>query len=31
LRTIPTKNVSQEIYDKHVTKFLGVYAEEYKH
>jgi hypothetical protein len=26
-----TKNVSQEIYDKHVTKFLGVYAEEYKH
>jgi hypothetical protein len=26
-----TKNVSQEIYDKHVTKFLGVHAEEYKH
>jgi hypothetical protein len=24
-------NVSQEIYDKHVTKFLGVCAEEYKH
>jgi hypothetical protein len=23
-----TKNVSQEIYDKHVTKFLGVHAEE---
>jgi hypothetical protein len=26
-----TKNVSQEIYDKHVTKFLGVHAEEYNH
>jgi hypothetical protein len=26
-----TKNVSQKIYDKHVTKFLGVNAEEYKH
>jgi hypothetical protein len=26
-----TKNVSQEIYDKHVTKFLGIHAEEYKH
>jgi hypothetical protein len=26
-----TKNVSQEIYDKHVTKFLGVHTEEYKH
>jgi hypothetical protein len=26
-----TKNVSQEIYDKHVTKFLGVHAEEYKY
>jgi hypothetical protein len=26
-----TKNISQEIYDKHMTKFLGVYAEEYKH
>jgi hypothetical protein len=26
-----TKNVSQEIYDKHVTKFLSVHAEEYKH
>jgi hypothetical protein len=26
-----TKNVSQEICDKHVTKFLGVHAEEYKH
>jgi hypothetical protein len=26
-----TKNVSKEIYDKHVTKFLGVCAEEYKH
>jgi hypothetical protein len=25
-----TKNVSQEIYDKHVTKFLGVHTEEYK-
>jgi hypothetical protein len=24
-----TKNVSQEIYDKDVTKFLGVHAEEY--
>jgi hypothetical protein len=26
-----TKNVSQEIYEKHVTKFLGVHTEEYKH
>jgi hypothetical protein len=26
-----TKNVSQEIYDKHVMKFLGVHPEEYKH
>jgi hypothetical protein len=26
-----TKNISQEIHDKHVTKFLGVHAEEYKH
>jgi hypothetical protein len=26
-----TKNVSQEIYDKHVMKFLGVIAEEYNH
>jgi hypothetical protein len=26
-----TKNVSQEIYDMHVTKFLGLHAEEYKH
>jgi hypothetical protein len=26
-----TKNVSHEIYDKHMTKFLGVHAEEYKH
>jgi hypothetical protein len=26
-----TKSVSQEIYDKHVTKFLGLHAEEYKH
>jgi hypothetical protein len=26
-----TKNLSQEIYDKHVTKFLAVHAEEYKH
>jgi hypothetical protein len=26
-----TKNISQEIYDKHVTKFLGIDAEEYKH
>jgi hypothetical protein len=26
-----TKNVSQEIYDKYVTKFLGVLAEEDKH
>jgi hypothetical protein len=26
-----TKNVSQEIYEKHVTKFLEVLAEEYKH
>jgi hypothetical protein len=25
-----TKKVSQEIYDKHVTKFLGVHTEEYK-
>jgi hypothetical protein len=25
------KNVSQEIYDKHLVKFLGVHAEEYKH
>jgi hypothetical protein len=25
------KNFSQEIYDKHVTKFLGIHAEEYKH
>jgi hypothetical protein len=25
------KNLSQEIYDKHVTKFLGVHAEGYKH
>jgi hypothetical protein len=26
-----TKNVSQEIYDKHVTKFLGIHAGKYKH
>jgi hypothetical protein len=26
-----TKNVSQESYDKHLTKFLGVHAKEYKH
>jgi hypothetical protein len=26
-----TKNVSQEIYDKHMTKFLGVHTGEYKH
>jgi hypothetical protein len=26
-----TNNFSQEVYDKHVTKFLGVHAEEYKH
>jgi hypothetical protein len=26
-----TKNVRQEIYNKHVTKFLGMHAEEYKH
>jgi hypothetical protein len=26
-----TKNVSQEIYDKHMAKFLGVHAEDYKH
>jgi hypothetical protein len=26
-----TKRVSQEIYDKHVTKFLGVHIGEYKH
>jgi hypothetical protein len=26
-----TKNVSQEVYDKHVTKFLGVHTEENKH
>jgi hypothetical protein len=26
-----TKNVSQKIYDKYVTKFLGVCAEEYRH
>jgi hypothetical protein len=26
-----TKNVSQEIYDKHVTKFLRVHAEKYRH
>jgi hypothetical protein len=25
------KNVSQETYNKHVTKFLGIHAEEYKH
>jgi DNA-dependent RNA polymerase auxiliary subunit epsilon len=25
------KNLSQEIYDKHVTKFLGVHNKEYKH
>jgi hypothetical protein len=25
---ISTKNVSQEIYDKHDTKFLGAHAEE---
>jgi hypothetical protein len=34
LRMIPiifTKNVSQEIYDKYVMKFLGVHAEEYKY
>jgi hypothetical protein len=27
---ICTKNVSQEIYDEHVTKVLGVHANEYK-
>jgi hypothetical protein len=26
-----TKSISQEIYDKYVTKYLGVNAEEYKH
>jgi hypothetical protein len=26
-----TKNVSQKIYGKFLTKFLGVHAEEYKH
>jgi hypothetical protein len=26
-----TKNVSQEIYDKHVTKFLRIHAEECNH